>query len=251
MLRFLSRLFRRAPAVPAAPSTEPSLDGSWPNHATWGALKNEVTLHTEDGPRYLWTVGCGTLSLPSGRLVACDPFVCLQPHGMPFVLTPRGDFPVVVTLTDVSEAQDRSHIREAYASIVFAEGREAFRKSLPLARDGEARPEPKGDEFIGFPVDAGTACFVDETLIASCMPAPETWLEALFETEHDDSWFKRMDDPAHIRPGLANIPLPLGTKGENLILFHSGWGDGLFPVVGSFDAEGRLVAAHIDFFVIP
>ena len=59
-----------------------------------------------------------------------------------------------------------------------------------------------------------------------------------------------MDDPAHIREGIANITLPLAKNGENLILFHSGWGDGCYPIVGSFDSKGNIVAAHIDFFVL-
>jgi hypothetical protein len=121
---------------------------------------------------------------------------------------------------------------------------------VPLAIDGPKRPDPKGDEFVGFGVDTGTACFVDESVIGPCMPDPQTWYESLFENERADCWFRRMDDPAHIREGIANITLPLATNGENLILFHSGWGDGHYPVIGSFDSTRRLIAAHIDFFVI-
>jgi len=224
--------------------------GVWPNHATWGALRNEYTLSTEDGPRHLWTVPCGDLVLPSGRLVACDPFVFLSPTGTRFIEAPRGKFPVVVTLADVSDMQDRSHIREAYASIIFSTDTEAYRKAVPLAKDGEKRPEPKGDEFIGFTVDAGTACFVDEAVIGPCMPDPRTWYESIFENNQEDCWFRRMDDPDHIRAGIANIVLPLAKNGENLILFHSGWGDGCYPLVGSFDSSGRPLAAHVDFCVI-
>src|SRR5689334_15083192 len=90
-----------------------SRENAWPNHSTWAALKNNQTLQTQDGPVFLWTVPCGDLTLPSGRLVACDPFVFLAPTGTPFIETPKGNFPVVVTLADVSEQQDRSHIREA------------------------------------------------------------------------------------------------------------------------------------------
>lgn len=219
----------------------------WPNNVTWGAMKHGVTVQIEEGARFLWTVPCGDLELPSGRLVACDPFVCLLPTRTPFILTPKGRFPVSVTLADVSEAQDRSHIREAYASIVFAPGVEVYRKALPLAIDGQNRPELKGDEFIGFGVDAGTACFVDESVIGPCMPDPETWGDELFDNDRDDSWFRRMDDPIHIREGIANIVLPLARRGENLILFHSGWGDGHYPLVGGFDTAGTLVAVHIDF----
>lgn len=157
---------------------------------------------------------------------------------------------MVVTLADVSERQDRSHIREAYASIIFSREVEAYRKSLPLAKEGEDRPEPEGDEFVGFAVDAGTACFVDESVIGPCMPDPKTWYESLFENDRADCWFRQMDDPGHIRAGIANIMLPLGKKGENLILFHSGWGDGVYPVIGSFDTGGHLLMAHIDFCVL-
>jgi len=31
----------------------------------------------------------------------------------------------------------------------------------------------------------------------------------------------------------------------------SGWGDGVYPVIGSYDDSGRLLAAHVDFLVIP
>ncbi|MGC4071603.1 MAG: DUF4241 domain-containing protein [Nibricoccus sp.] len=241
-MNIFSRLFGKKPTLPQP--------GAWPNQPTWGALKNETAVTTEDGPRFLWTVPCGELSLPSGRLVACDPFVCLSPSGTPFIIAPSGKFPVVVTLADVSEKQDRSHIREAYASIVFSSVPEVYRKAIPLATDGGPRPEPKGDEFIGFGVDAGTACFVDESFIGRCMPDPQTWYEDLFENERADSWFRRMDDPAHIREGIANITLPLAKNGENLILFHSGWGDGHYPVIGSFDSNRRLIAAHIDFLVV-
>jgi hypothetical protein len=155
-----------------------------------------------------------------------------------------------VTLADVSAAQDKSHVREAYASIVFSSEREVHRKALPLAKDGEKRPELTGDEFVGFGVDTGTACFVDDSVVGPCMPDPNTWYEGLFEHEKPDSWFKRMDDPDHIRVGVANIVLPLARNGENLIMLHSGWGDGVYPVVGSFDSAGNLLAVHIDFFVL-
>lgn len=241
-MKFLASLFGKSPPLPPK--------NIWPNQAAWGALKNEVPIQTDDGPRHLWTIPCGELALPSGRLAVCDPFVFLSPSDTPFIFVPKGRFPVIVTLADVSETLDRSHIREAYASIIFSPQEEAYRKCLPLAIDGQDRPELTGDEFVGFGVDAGTACFVDESLIRPCMPAPETWYEDLFENERDDCWFKRMDDPAHIRAGIANIKLPRAQSEENLILFHSGWGDGCYPVIGSFDSKGDLVSVHIDFFVV-
>jgi hypothetical protein len=223
---------------------------NWPNHSNWSSGKHEITVQTNDGPRFLWSVKCGILTLVSGKLVACDPFAFMSAGNNPHVLVPPGKYPVSVTLADVSEGQDRTHVREAYATVTISEGAETHRKVLPLARAGKERPELPGGEFIGFGVDAGTACFVDDESTATCMPERATWLKDLFENERPDSWFNLMDDPAHIRDGLANIELPLAQNDENIIIIHSGWGDGTYPVVGSFDASGRLLAVHIDFFVV-
>jgi hypothetical protein len=184
-------------------------------------------------------------------LVACDPFAFLQRQSNPHVLVPPGRYRVTVTLADVSAALDRSHIREAYATVRLADGQDTYRRALALARDGEPRPELTGDNFIGFLVDAGTACFVDELAVATCMPESDDWYNDVFDNARDDCWFKTMDNPNHIRDGLANVPLPLARQGENIVIIHSGWGDGTYPVVGSFDDAGRLLAVHIDFGVIP
>lgn len=224
---------------------------TWPNHPAWSAGRDQHLVETEDGKRFMSVVDCGMIYLPSGRLVACDPFVFLEPRNNPNVVVPAGKYPVAVTLADVSPALDRSHVREAYATVRIADGVDSYRRALPLAREGEPRPVLEGDQFIGFAVDAGTACFVDDWAVESCMPDAATWHEELFENDRDDCWFSRMDDPGHIREGLANIPLPLAQNGENIVIVHSGWGDGVYPVVGSFDATGRLLAVHIDFGVVP
>jgi len=222
----------------------------WPNDETWSAEKHERIVTTENGSRFLWVVDCGHLTLRSGKLVACDPFAFLQESDNPHVLAPPGRYPVSVTLADVSENLDRSDIREAYATVRLASGLEVYRQALPLARDGESREPLDGDTFIGFSVDSGTACFVDDEAVTNCMPSGVDWDETLFDNGSDDSWFARMDDPNHIRFGLANLMLPLAQNGETIIIIHSGWGDGTYPVVGSFDANHQLLAVHIDFFVV-
>jgi hypothetical protein len=224
---------------------------AWPNDPTWSARRDGETVHTDEGDRFTWVVQCGQLRLPSGRLVACDPFAMLEPGNNAFVSVPPGTYPVFVTLADVSDAQDRSHIREAYVTLAITEGTETRRKALALVREGATQPILADGEFAGFGVDSGTACFVDDRSVATCMPPAETWYEALFDNGRDDSWFSLMDDPEHIRAGLANIVLPLANDGENIVIVHSGWGDGAYPVVGSYDATGHLLAVHIDFGVIP
>lgn len=185
----------------------------------------------------------GVLKVSSGRLEASDPFVNL---GEGLVVTiPAGTYPVRVTVADVSEEQDGSHLRESYLSVVLAEGTVA--RVDYLVPDG-AEPPAAPDEFYGVPVDAGTVGFADAEAVARCMPEGD-WYNELFDNGRDDSWFALMDSPSHLIEGCANIVLPLAADGENLVLSHSGWGDGFYPLLGSYDAEGNLLGVHIDLFV--
>ncbi|UFH60286.1 DUF4241 domain-containing protein [Sulfurovum mangrovi] len=224
----------------------------WPNNVEWSAMTERVI--EVEGERYLLSqIPCGILKVPSGKLVCCDPFSDMQKKENPYVPVPIGEFRVVVTVADVSSKLDGSHYREAYASIIFDENaQEVRRKLLSPTIDGQASSEVlKEGEFIGFPVDAGTACFVDAESLLEGMPEEEKWFDELFDCAEEKCWFELMDNPDHIREGIANIELPLSSQKNNLILFHSGWGDGIYPVIGGYDASGELIAVHIDFFVIP
>jgi hypothetical protein len=223
---------------------------SWLNNNQWSALKNGF-IEIADNKYELSTVNCGILKVHSGKLVCCDPFANMGKTGNAFVNVPQGEYSVIITLADVSDELDGSHIREAYASLVIGDvAKEVSRRFLRPTVEGLAEKNEivENDEFIGFGVDAGTACFVDAEALVEGMPEEHQW-NNLFDGDAD-SWFGKMDDPKHIRSGIANIKLPLTGSDNNLILFHSGWGDGYYPVIGGYDAFGNIVAIHIDFFVV-
>lgn len=75
------------------------------------------------GSAHLRVVPAGNINIPSGFLEAADPFVDLGIRRPIFV--PAGTFPVFVTITDLSEEQDRSYERNAYLSVVFNDGEPA------------------------------------------------------------------------------------------------------------------------------
>lgn len=56
-----------------------------------------------------------------------------------------------------------------------------------------------------------------------------------------------------VRPVTTMTTAPLHPRGaaggENLVLTHSGWGDGFYPVITTHDAEGRLLGVHLDLLV--
>lgn len=201
---------------------------------------------TPEGTEHPQTVhDLGVLHVRSGRVEASDPYVSL---GDGLVTTvPPGSYPVRVTVADVSEARDGSHEREAYLSLVVSD-------AAPVAEVRLVSPEgaepPREDEFYGVGVDAGTVAFADPGTVAAGMPPhQDEWYDDVFDNDSGSSWFARQDDPAHYRNGCANITLPLATDGENIVLSHSGWGDGFYPVVTTHDADGALLGVHIDLLV--
>lgn len=194
-------------------------------------------------PAKLTVHDLGNLCVPSGKVGACDPFVNLE---YPLVVqVPPGDFPVRVTVADVSEEQDGSHLREAYLSLVLSEADSVTVEAAP----GPDGPPPPGQYFtVG--VDAGTVAFVDAEAVKRCMPDATTWYEGVFESDDANSWFSLMDADGPQPAGTANIVMPLASNGENVVLSHSGWGDGLYWLLQSRDAGGNLTGIHIDLAVV-
>lgn len=192
----------------------------------------------------LSVIGLGELSVESGRLGACDPLAYLyDPVVLPVA---PGRYPVLVTVADVSEAQDGSHRREAYLSVVFSDAESVAVEAAP----NEAGT-PDDGEFWGVGVDAGTVGFVDADAIDRCMPGDDVdWYSQVFDTGGDDGWFAQMDADSPYPAGTANIVLPLATDGENVVLSHSGWGDGFFPLLRTVAADGSVTAIHIDLLVV-
>ncbi|MBD5786180.1 DUF4241 domain-containing protein [Cellulosimicrobium terreum] len=196
-----------------------------------------------DGPDYALTVhDLGELVVTSGRLEASDPFVTLG-EGL-VVEVPPGRHPVRVTVADVSDEQDGSHPREAYLSVVLAEGEVARVEPVVPAR---LETPPEGSAWT-VPVDTGSVAFADADAIAALMP-DDDWYDSLFDTGEDTSWFSLMDSEEHLFEGVANIGLPGATAGENVVLAHSGWGDGFYPLVRTVAADGTVLGVHIDLLV--
>jgi hypothetical protein len=209
------------------------------------ALTTGSVTQPDGAPATLSVRDLGLLKVESGRLGACDPFVQLD---APLVTRVEpGTYPVRLTMADVSEDQDGSDLREAFLSLVIAEGTTA---SVEPARSEDAGSPPVG-EWFGVGVDAGTVAFVDAAAIAPGMPEDAArWYDEVFDSGRPDSWFNQMDAGDVYPPGAANIVLPRAGNGENIVLSHSGWGDGFYPLVVTRGANGEILAVHIDLLVV-
>ncbi|MFE7408525.1 DUF4241 domain-containing protein [Isoptericola sp. NPDC057559] len=200
-----------------------------------------------EGTPYTLTVhDLGLVHVPSGRLEASDPFVTLG-EGLE-VPVPAGAYPVRVTVADVSQEQDASHLREAYLSVVLADAPDA--EVRPFVPEGRSTTDEHGEPlWFGVGVDAGTVGFADARAVRAATAAVDDWYGEVVDHGGPDSWFALQDSPDHLVVGAANAPLP-HADGENVVLSHSGWGDGFYPVVTTHDADGALTGVHIDLQVL-
>ncbi|WP_435300431.1 DUF4241 domain-containing protein [Timonella sp. A28] len=197
------------------------------------ALHTGPATQLDGQPASLRVLPLGDIQLPSGQVQACDPFVMLGDG--PIFATPQGSFPVYATIADVSNEQNGSHERVAYLSVVFAE--EAAAKVAYAESTEEAAPEGM---FYGVDVDAGTVSFIDHAVVP----------ENVYDICDTEDWFDPMDSEDHLEDGVANIPVAFAHNNENIVLSHSGWGDGTYPVLATYNAAGTLLALHIDLYVV-
>jgi len=184
----------------------------------------------------------GELWLPTGRVVACDPFVYLgQGDNEPFtVAVEPGRYRVeaaVATLTRPGATPSGDpHRRVAAARLVV---RDAPTATWELAvRSGQDLAELGDVELYGYGVDAGTGAFYDAAADAS-FPECEGDEGPLWDAFENSTW----------GPGPHLVTAP--DTGHNLVAFSSGWGDGVYPTWIGRTATGEVTCFVTDFFVAP
>jgi hypothetical protein len=213
------------PAITKAPETLSKLRA--------GPIFNEA--YTEgfeasvDGTKYRFHVqDIGSIRISTGKLVACDPLVFC---GDPFSKSvPIGKFPIALAIADSGDDK-----RIAMAKIVFAPGQIA---SWELAVfPGQNIAKLKKGEFFGYAVDSGTGAFMDATALK------------FYETQRKirgDKFDERALAALQNR-NWYRYETHIGT----VVMFSSGYGDGVYPTYRGYDKTGNLVAVITDFMLVP
>lgn len=173
----------------------------------------------------------GRLRIPSGQLLACDPFFCETAR--PFAArVPRGEFPLQLALARFGREE-----RVALARLSFLP-EPVVRWEPARLQGGAAGP---GDA-AGYGVDSGTGAFMDlaawQEVVRRMAREPQAFSERLYgELDRNDA------------PARAWAVLRLGPG--SMALFSSGWGDGGYASYWGYDRRGRLAALLTDFQVLP
>ncbi|RWX01672.1 DUF4241 domain-containing protein [Flavobacterium cerinum] len=216
---------------------------------------NEFELHydldQEMNAQELVEIHIGDVNLPTGKIIVSDPFFSMEQ--LPFSRTVQPDkYPVYIYMAEIDEL----HHRIAYAKIKFRP-EEATKWILALTEDltKEELDELDDDEFYGFPVESGLACFLDQETNTAFVKKIDELQEKNSEANYYDEVlaeeFKTYSGKNKFSRELGdwNDHRPNKESDNNVIMFASGWGDGYFPTYWGLNEDGDTIELVIDFLI--
>ncbi|MBH8606729.1 DUF4241 domain-containing protein [Thermoactinomyces sp. CICC 10521] len=194
--------------------------------------RGNVKFKTYNGEAVTRNIYAGNISLPSGQIVACDPFVYESTE--PFInkVNP-GEYPVVLNVVHYLDDDDE---RIGAAMIRFKES-QAVRWEMAL-KEGQDLSELEEGEAFGYPVDCGVGCFMDDGIY-------KKYKSILDENpEYDDFIIEEMEKNYVDTRDWANLKIdPLG----NIVIFSSGLGDGYYVSYWGYDEKDEICCLVTDF----
>ena len=200
--------------------------------------------------KFIELLNLGDLNISTGKIIACDPLVCLYDTSAFTRTVPPGKYPVIACVAKTENSGDRY----AVVKLEFSKDR-ATKWEMAVTKHQDIKKLNEDDEFFGFPVDAGLGCFCD-------WETQQVYKQ--FETDfmqknpdgniYDDFFaeeFKKnaicQNDPQDIGDWL-NFYLPARPT-LNVIMFHSGYGDGMYPCYWGTNDDGKICSLIVDFQV--
>lgn len=190
----------------------------------------------------------GNLTLPTGKVVCTDPLY--RALGFPqSCQVPKGEYAVYLYIG----IEDDFEGRVAYAEIVF---KDEIPKFWEMSLIDEALLDNDLEKKINslYPVERGLSCFADEATFVS----HEQEIDAFYEKNEEgnyyfDVWEKLFleseQQPDASRGGDFLDYKPINAQG-NMIVFGSGYGDGLYPRYIGLDKDRNVIKFITDFIQI-
>ncbi len=234
---FLKKLFGKK--KPYAPPPEESIDYSqYFNNEMLGGMPLEI-------------VSLGDINLPTGYVIAADPLVYLD-ESQPYSKSVKpGHYPVQACVASVDEYDQRI----AAVRIQFRK-EPALQWVLAVTDEKVHQSKNEADRFEGFVVDAGIASFCDlQTQVFYTEFTDEYCREHPDGNIYDDFFapaFKKnakdQNNP-NDRGEWLNFQLP-NEPSFNVVMFHSGWGDGVYPSYWGMNEKNEICSLVVDLGVL-
>lgn len=191
----------------------------------------------------------GELNVPSGEIVVCDPLVYSNTLPLSKKVKP-GKYPIKIYIAKTKESGDRY----AIAKLEFNENK-AEKWVMALRTEDDINELTDDADYFGFPVDAGLGGFFDFQAGKEYQKFESDFMKANPDGNIYDDFFasefkknaKDQNNPKDIGDWI-NFSLP--NSELNITMFHSGYGDGMYPSYWGIDKEGEIVSLVIDFLVL-
>lgn len=188
----------------------------------------------------------GKLVLPSGFVVACDPLLGLH-DALPYSrrMAP-GEYPVSMVL-----AGRRNSRRNALIRLAFSDER-ATQWELAVVPGQSSNADIEAPHYYGFRAEAGIGCLCD----AYSQKHYNRYLERFFRDHPNSNIYDTLFEEAFGRrnnidaDGCSfNFYLPSHPR-LNVIMFNTGYGDGIYPAYWGVAKNGEVCSLVIDFMVL-
>ena len=193
---------------------------------------NTSMIDTEFGRMNIEKIEAGKLRLSTGKIIATDPIFMYDDECYSEQVNP-GMYPVYIYVGKTDNRKKQT---------VLAEMR--FSDNAPVKWEmallkGESAKSFKTDEFMGYEVENGLGCFMDEKVMEI--------LDVMNEEELEKYEKKISEAVRSSQCSCADISVD---KDDNMIVFASGWNTGTFPTYYGFDSKNKLARLVTDFMVI-
>ncbi len=182
-------------------------------------------------------IRAGTVSFPSGRIIAADPYFATNAQPLQRRVPP-GEYPLELGRVDI----DPFGWRTAFARL-------RLRPDVEVTRFEPATSGSGG--FDAYPVDSGLGSFMDERARDDFVAAVERYESAPDRDYHFDVLIPelRRSAPEPDLPGVWAIHQPPGAHSQ-VAVFQAGFGDGAYPSYWGLDAAGEPATLTTDFGLV-
>jgi hypothetical protein len=181
------------------------------------------------------------LSLPSGRVVAIEPFMAGGDDADAMAFTARvapGTYQVVLSEIVLLDADGQVKDWRVAAARLVVRDEPVARWELAVTA-GQDPARLGDDEYFGYPVDGGTGCFLDA----------ETYRALEAEEDFGDRVFDAMY-PGDSVTVPSPITLAVGEDPTAVVFFTTGFGDGAYATWVGRTAAGEVACFVTDFVTL-
>jgi hypothetical protein len=180
----------------------------------------------------------GNVVLPDGKIVVADAFAGADRSPLAQTVPP-GEYPVVLSLITYP---DSPYEAVAAALLRLAPGEPVTWRLATIP--GQDVAALGADEFFGYPVDSGTALFASPA--GARLFGEKLSILGVLDVGYLKQVSQAMEANAPNGGGWANLVLD-SRSGANVVLFQSGYGDGVYAAYWGYDGDGTLVCLATDF----